>query len=207
MTDAPPPIPAPDGPPPIPGSGPAPAPADAPPLAFADPSRYGVDPARLAHPALRAAAFVLDGLGTFVLTTIVLFSGLFGAFGFFGWLPLLVPLLATVLDTALTATRGVTVAKAMLRLRVVDADTGRVIGAGRAILRSLVIVSPLLLALAVTAVTWSLPTEALGALGALVSVTGWIPILGWVALLVVLAASPRYRGLQDRAARSIVVRR
>ncbi len=161
-------------------------------------------PERLAHPALRALAFAIDGIGTFVLITVIVFAGLFA-----GWVEAfaaiwVVPPAAALLATVLTATLGVTPAKVILRLRVVDAETAGRIG-WRAILRSLVLVAPIALAWGVSELLTRFVTEPVGDLETLVVVG--VPLAAWIALLVVLVVSPRYRGLQDRAGRSVVVRR
>lgn len=191
-----------DAPPPVPGAEPATS-AEEPLLAYAE---APPESDRLAHPALRAFAFFLDGVGTVLLVIVIVFGGLStGGLELF-WAILLVPLAVALVATVLTALFGVTGGKALLGLRVVDAETGGRIGLGRSLVRSLVIVSPILLAVGLTWGLTQLPWE----------LTGWyfgsplplfIPIVGWVALLVVFAARPRHRGLQDLAGRSLVVRR
>lgn len=187
-----------DTPPPVPGS------ADEPPaLAYAE---TPPESEQLAHPALRAFAFALDGIGTVVLVVVIVFGGLStGGFELFWAIPV-VPLAVALLDTVLTTAFGVTGAKALLGLRVVDAETGGRIGLGRSLLRSLVIVAPILLLVGLTWGLTQLPWDW----------TPWyfgsplpllIPIAGWAALLAVLAARPRHRGLQDLAGRSLVVQR
>lgn len=204
MSDAPPPILPSDGPPPVPE-------VDAAaslPVAYADPARYGADEVRLAHPAVRAAAFLLDGLGTFIVTTLLVFAGLYAsAWDLFVWPILLVPLASAVLSTVLTAVRGVTPAKALLGLRVVDAGTNAPVGWGRATLRSLVIVSPILLGVAVSYVFSLLPYEARAYSPSWPTTFFVIPLFAWIAMLIVLSLAREHRGLQDRAARSVVVRR
>jgi len=198
MTDAPP--PPPDGleifEPPVP-----PAPETAPDL-----PAYGEVPERqVAHPGRRALAFVLDGLGTVAVTSVVVFGGLIlgslEALVAIFWVPLASALLATVL----TATLGVTPGKWVAQVRVVHVVTGRPTGAW-ALLRSLVIVGPivvtivLLQTLAAVASGGYLPFDPLAA--ALV-----IPTLLWIAMFVMVAATPQHRGLEDLAGRSIVVTR
>lgn len=189
-----------DAPPPVPGE-----PSETPDLAYAEAPPAD---ARIAHPALRAFAFFLDGFATFLIVVVVIFAGLSGAGFELFWAIPLVPLAAALLDTVLTALFGVTPAKALLGLRVVDADSGAPVGFGRAILRSLVIVAPIAVGVALTWLLAALPSEVQSQIGGnffvLVVLT---PIAGWVALLVVLASRPRHRGLQDLAGRSLVVRR
>lgn len=184
---------------------------DAPPAVPAEPAETAARPeppasldARIAHPALRALAFVLDGLGTVAATIIAVFAALFAEFdGFLGGI-LVVPLLSAALATVLTAFLGVTPGKAIVGLRVVDAETGRVTG-GWAVLRSLVIVAPLVLTWLAAWVAVRLPDG--GGLDLASPGLMLLPVAMWVALLVVLAVRPRHRGLQDLAGRSVVVRR
>jgi uncharacterized RDD family membrane protein YckC len=225
LSDGPPPVPSDglgelglDGPPAVPGSAPAPAPYDPTTTPYAYTAGYGetppVDPTafRVANPAWRALAFAIDGVGTFVVTTLIVFVGLaVGGYATFFAIPV-VPLLSAVLATVLTATIGVTPGKAIVGIRVVGVETGRPIGAW-AILRSLVIVAPLLLAGIYSAVLSSVAYDALSSAGSyetyavLSGVSGYLPFAGWLALLVVLIARPQHRGLEDLVGRSIVVRR
>lgn len=163
---------------------------------------------RIAHPALRAFAFFLDGFATFLVVVLVVFSGLNGpGMGVFAAL-WIVPLAAALLDTVLTAVVGVTPAKAILGIRVVDAASGQPIGLGRAVLRSLVIVAPIALGAAVTAALAQLPYQFQDAFGGgFFGTAVFVPIAGWIALLVTLSARPGHRGLQDLAGSSVVVRR
>jgi uncharacterized RDD family membrane protein YckC len=118
------------------------------------------------------------------------------------WAVWVVPAAVAVFDTALTALRGITPGKAVLGLRVVDAGSGAPISIGRAALRGLVIVAPALLgALATLTVARLLPDDPAPLVLGVV-----LPVVGWVALLVVLARRPRHRGLQDLAGRSVVLR-
>ncbi|WP_395638115.1 RDD family protein [Pseudolysinimonas sp.] len=172
---------------------------------------YAEDPptdARIAHPALRAFAFFLDGFTTVLVVIVVVFAGLgSGGMELFWAIPI-VPLVAALLDTVLTALRGVTPAKALLGIRVVDADSGAPIGFGRAVLRSLVIVAPIAVGVLLTTLLSRLPYEVQDAAGGgFFGLVVLIPIAGWIVLLVVLASRPRHRGLQDLAGRSVVVHR
>jgi len=206
------------GPPPVPGSVPVPAPYDPATTPYAYTAGYGetppVDPSafRVANPAWRALAFAIDGIGTFVVTTVIVFVGLAaGGYASFFAIPV-VPLLSAVLATVMTATAGVTPGKALVGIRVVNVETGRPIGAW-AILRSLVIVAPLLLTYLFSAVVSSLAYNGLSSAGMyetygmLTSASYFLPFAAWLALFVVLIARPRHRGLEDLVARSIVVRR
>jgi uncharacterized RDD family membrane protein YckC len=207
-----------DGPPAVPGSAPAPAPYDPATTPYAFTAGYGetptVDPAafRIANPAWRALAFAIDGIGTFVITTVIVFVGLAaGGFATFFAIPV-VPLLSALLATVLTATIGVTPGKALVGLRVVHVVTGRPIGAW-AILRSLVIVSPLLLTFVVTSVISRLTYSSYNSGGSndllysLGEFVYWLPFVGWLALFVIVIVRPRHRGLEDLVARSVVIKR
>jgi len=164
--------------------------------------------ARIAHPAVRAFAFFLDGVATFVIVVVIVVGGLSGGGMELFWAIPIVPIAAALLDTVLTARFGVTPAKAILGIRVVDAGSGAPIGFGRSSLRSLVIVAPIALGVAITALLAQLPYEIQDAVGGnFFLLVVFVPIAGWIALLVVLATRPRRRGLQDLAGRSIVVRR
>lgn len=164
--------------------------------------------ARIAHPAVRAFAFFLDGVATFVIVVVIVVGGLSGGGMELFWAIPIVPIVAALLDTVLTARFGVTPAKAILGIRVVDAGSGAPIGFGRSALRSLVIVAPIALGVAITALLAQLPYEIQDAVGGnFFLLVVFVPIAGWIALLVVLATRPRHRGLQDLAGRSIVVRR
>jgi uncharacterized RDD family membrane protein YckC len=204
------------GPPPVPGS--APAPYDSATTQYAYTAGYGeaaaIDPAalRIANPAWRALAFAIDGGGTFLITTMIVFVGLaVGGYDIFWAIPL-VPLVSALLSTVLTATLGVTPGKAMVRIRVVHVATGRPIGAW-AILRSLVIVAPIVLTFVVayglSALEYSAPNSSGSSdlLFSLASFAWFLPFAGWLALLIVLIVRPRHRGLEDLAGRSVVVRR
>jgi uncharacterized RDD family membrane protein YckC len=187
-----------DAPPPVPGSEPAE-------LAYAEEAPTD---ARLAHPVLRAFAFFLDGFATVLIVVVVVIGGLsVGGMDLFWAIPI-VPLAAALLDTVLTAMFGVTPAKAILGIRVVDAASGSPIGFPRAILRSLVIVAPIALGVALGALLARLPYEAQDAFGgSFFGVVVLVPIAGWIVMLVLLASRPSHRGLQDLAGSSVVVRR
>ncbi|MGB3909875.1 MAG: RDD family protein [Pseudolysinimonas sp.] len=181
-------------------------PPPAPPAPLVEVPAYGEIPERrVAHPGRRALAFIIDGVGTVLVTIVVVFGGLIlgsmeSLIAIF-WVPVASALLATVL----TATLGVTPGKWLAGLRVVHVVTGRVTGAW-AILRSLVIVSPIFAAVAVLRLLelGSTPgSEYVDPfLGALI-----LPLVFWVAMFVVVVATPQHRGLEDRAGRSVVVLR
>lgn len=158
----------------------------------------------LAHPVARAVAFALDGIGTVILTFAVVLGGFEISKGDSLLGVLLVPLASAVLCTVLTAVRGVTPAKAILGIKVVDAVTGRPIG-WRSILRSLVIVAPIGLSFLAGWVSSHLPYEWTRGPDSFFAMTLLPPIFGWLALIVVAGLRPRFRGLQDLAGRSVVV--
>lgn len=176
-----------------------------PPAPPTDIPAYGEVPEqRIAHPGWRALAFVIDGLGTVAVTIVVVFGGLI-----LGSMESLVAILwvpagSAILATVLTATLGVTPGKAMVRLKVVHVQTGRATGAW-AVLRSLVIVAPIIVSFLVLGLLANvgsagyLPFDPL--LGGVL-----LPGLLWLAMFVVVA-TPGHRGLEDLAGRSIVVRR
>jgi uncharacterized RDD family membrane protein YckC len=180
-----------------------------PPAAPADHSAvpaYGEVPdRRVAHPGRRAVAFILDGVGTVAVTIVVVFGGLIlGSMEFLVaifW----VPLASAVLATVLTATIGLTPGKWLAGIKVVHVVTGGPTGPW-ALLRGLVIIAPIIVTVAV------LRLLSLGSapgseyvdpfLGAVI-----LPVVLWVAMFVVVVATPGHRGLEDRAGRSIVVLR
>lgn len=196
---------APDGPPPVPGveifDDLAPVPVAPVPVPTVTPRAEDPSTPEPAHPVVRAFAFLLDGAATFVLTVVAVFASLNASYGFAFVLILLVPAVSAVVATVLTALFGFTPAKALLGLRVVDAETGGRPG-WRSILRSLLIVAPLLLDLALA---WTVGATFSSDLGLAVFVL--LPPVVWAAMLAVLATRrrDRYRGVQDLAARSVVV--
>jgi len=203
------------GPPRVPGS--TPAPYDTATTQYAYTAGYGetatVDPSglRIANPGWRALAFAIDGVGTFVVTTLIVFVGLaIGGYAIFYAVPG-VPLLSAALATVLTATLGITPGKAIAGIRVVHVVTGRPIGAW-SIVRSLVIISPIVLTFVVSSALSAAAYSSYDAGGgsdlfyALSATAYYLPFIGWLAMLVVIILRPRHRGLEDLAARSIVVR-
>jgi uncharacterized RDD family membrane protein YckC len=160
----------------------------------------------LAHPVARAVAFALDGAAAVTATFAVVLGGFVVTQGGSILGILLVPLGTAILCTVLTGIRGVTPGKALLGLRVVDAVTAGPIG-WRAIPRSLVIVAPIALSFVAGWLFAYLPYEFTSRGDSFFGVTLLPPILGWLALIVVAGLRPRFRGLQDLAGRSIVVRR
>jgi uncharacterized RDD family membrane protein YckC len=196
-----------DAPPPPPSDGfeifePPPAP----PADHAQVPAYGEVPdRRVAHPGRRAVAFVLDGLGTVTVTVVVVFGGLvLGAMESLVAI-LWVPLGSAVLATVLTATVGVTPGKWLAGVKVVHVVSGRSTG-GWAVLRSLVIVSPIVVTVAALRLLELGSTPGSEYVDPFLA-TLILPGVLWVAMFVVVVATPGHRGLEDRAGRSIVVLR
>ena len=167
---------------------------------------YGEAPAQqVAHPGRRAFAFILDGVGTVCLTIVVVFAGLIA-----GWLEVFVamfwvPLGSAVLATVLTALFGITPGKWIAGIKVVHVETGRPTGAW-AVLRSLVIVAPIIATVAILRLLTLLPYDGSEVVDPFLA--GLIlPALFWAAMFVFVVASPQHRGLEDRAGRSLVIRR
>ncbi|GHF13464.1 RDD family protein [Pseudolysinimonas yzui] len=181
-------------------------PPPAPPATTPDLPAYGEAPvARVAHPGRRALAFAIDGVGTVAVTFVVVFGGLI-----LGSLEALVaifwvPLASAVLATVLTATLGVTPGKWVAQVRVVHVVTGRPTGAW-ALLRSLVIVGPIVVTIVLLQLLTAVATEGYLPFDPLTAALV-IPALLWIAMFVVVVATPRHRGLEDFAGRSIVVGR
>lgn len=177
-----------------------------PPAPPADIPAYGeVVEQRLAHPGLRALAFAIDGVGTVAVTIVVVFGGLI-----LGSMESLVaifwvPLASAVLATVLTATLGVTPGKWLARIKVVHVVTGKPTGAW-ALLRSLVIVGPLIVTVVVLRLLVEVSTGGYPPFDPLTG-AAVIPALLWIAMFIVVVATPQHRGLEDLTGRSIVVRR
>lgn len=167
---------------------------------------YGEAPGQqIAHPGRRALGFIVDGVGTVCVTIVVVFAGLIAGTMEFLVAIFWVPLASAVLATVLTATIGVTPGKWIAGIKVVHVVTGRPTG-GWAVLRSLVIVAPIIGTVVILRLLALLPYNGSEVVDPFLA--GLIlPALLWVALFVVVVASPQYRGLEDRAGRSLVIRR
>ena len=212
----PPPVPdAPDAPPPIPtgASTPPAVPASHEPGYGGAPAAqlaYGEAPElRIANPGWRALAFLIDGVGAILLTTLLVFGGLIaGVWASFVAIPA-IPLIWAVVATVMTATAGTTPGKAIAGLRVVHVDHGGRIGAW-AILRSLVIVSPLLIAyFGIYGLLYGI-VELTGEydIASWFAEYGWlVPLVLWIAMFVLVCVRPNHRGLEDLAGRSVVKRK
>lgn len=146
----------------------------------------------------RSGAFILDFFLTFLAIVLVYALGFSMAFGFD--VVFAVPCAAIALNTISAWLFGNTLGQRMLGLRVVDRETGSRIGLPRTLLRTLIIVSPVLvLAVAI----YSPALYSLGNYGS-ASTLIWLPALVWLIMFVVAGASGR--SLHDLAARSTVVR-
>jgi uncharacterized RDD family membrane protein YckC len=181
-------------------------PPPAPPATVPDLPAYGEVPERqVAHPGRRALAFAIDGVGTITMTFVVVFGGLFlgamEALIAIFW----VPLASAVLASVLTATLGLTPGKWVAQVRVVHIVTGKPTGAW-ALLRSLVIVGPIIVTIVALQLLTGVATGGYLPFDPLTGIVV-IPALLWIAMFVVVIATPQHRGLEDLAGRSIVVRR
>jgi len=151
----------------------------------------------------RASAFILDLiLVAAVVLVIALIGFVTGTRYFAGGLFSLVavPWAAIVLNTLGVWLSGNTLGQRMARIRVVDAVTGERLGLGRTLLRTAIIVSPLLVLAAVT----NLPMlQYINYYS--VGPSSYVMVgFAWIAMLIVANVSGR--SLHDRAARSTVVR-
>jgi len=151
----------------------------------------------------RSGAFILDLFLTFLAILLVIFLGLGGTFGLFanGVFGIYqTPWIAIALNTAGVWLFGSTLGQRMLGLRVVDPESGARIGLARTLLRTAIIVSPMIL---LAAATYLPVLDYVGYYSNSASLF-WLAPLVWLIMLVVAGASGR--SLHDRAARSIVVR-
>jgi len=168
-----------------------------------------------ASPWARIGAVVVDFLGTFVVTLIIVyvlvavgFDGYNGVSGLnddvvlAGALGIVViPVASVVLNLVLTIVRGITVGKALFGLRVVDAITLRPATASRVLLRTLVIVAPIF----VVVVLHSLIVMSTGLTLALQNLEFALIGAYWLMLMIMMIR-PGVRPLQDRAGHTVVVR-
>jgi uncharacterized RDD family membrane protein YckC len=195
-----------DAPPPPPDGFEIFEPPPAPPAEHSAVPAYGEAPGqRVAHPGRRAVAFILDGLGTVLATIVVVFGGLIlGSLESLAAI-FVVPVASAVLATVLTATIGLTPGKWLAGIKVVHLVTGRVTGAW-AILRSLVIVAPIVVTITVLRLLELASNPGSEYVDPFLAAV-ILPALFWAAMFVVVVATPQHRGLEDRAGRSIVVLR
>jgi len=151
----------------------------------------------------RSSAFILDLFLTFCAVLVLVLVGLgTGAEYFAGGLVSIyaIPWIAIVLNTVSLWLTGRTLGQRLSRIKVVDQVTGEPIGLARTLLRTAIIVSPLLLLYAVT----FLPIlRYLGYYSNGPSLSGMTVVI-WIIMLIVAAASGR--SLHDRAAGSTVIR-
>jgi uncharacterized RDD family membrane protein YckC len=195
-----------DAPPPPPDGFEIFEPPPAPPAEHSAVPAYGEVPGqRVAHPGRRAVAFILDGLGTVLATIVVVFGGLIlGSLESLAAI-FVVPVASAVLATVLTATIGLTPGKWLAGIKVVHLVTGRVTGAW-AILRSLVIVAPIVVTITVLRLLELASNPGSEYVDPFLAAV-ILPALFWAAMFVVVVATPQHRGLEDRVGRSIVVLR
>ena len=163
------------------------------------------DPARFvpASRGSRAAAFLIDYVPTVVIASAVVFPLLVAAefsdtSGFdneaSAWLALLaavlIPLVSCALSIALMRSRGYTLGKRILGLRVVNVETGAALTTGKATLRVVALFLPV----------------AVGALFATTSILMALalPPICW-AVMIATTRPPLGQGVQDRFAGSVVV--
>ena len=171
-----------------------------------------------ASPWARIGAVVVDFLGTFVVTLIIVYVlvavGFDGYNGYNGVSGLnddvvlagalgivVIPVASVVLNLVLTIVRGITVGKALFGLRVVDAITLRPATASRVLLRTLVIVAPIF----VVVVLHSLIVMSTGLTLALQNLEFALIGAYWLMLMIMMIR-PGVRPLQDRAGHTVVVR-
>ena len=168
-----------------------------------------------ASPWARIGAVVVDFVGTFIVTLIIVyvlvavgFDGYNGVSGLnddvvlAGALGIVViPVASVVLNLVLTIVRGSTVGKALFGLRVVDAVTLRPATASRVLLRTLVIVAPIF----VVVVLHSLIVMSTGLTLALQNLEFALIGAYWLMLMIMMIR-PGVRPLQDRAGHTVVVR-
>ena len=181
---------------------PAPPAAQAPEVTAAQLTAALGDNYRRATPASvgrRALAFLLDFFLTSVVVIVVFIFGI--PLPVSGWVSsyFLVPTLAIVISTILVATVGSTVGQRMLHLRVVDAESSEYVSGGRAVIRTIIIIAPLLALVLIFGVApyLRLPIGPVALF--------WLLPVAWLVMLLIAASSPR-GALHDWATRSTVMR-
>jgi len=147
----------------------------------------------------RALAFLLDFFLTSVVVIVVFIFGI--PLPVSGWVSsyFLVPTLAIVISTILVATVGSTFGQRMLHLRVVDAESSEYVSGGRAVIRTIIIIAPLLALVLIFGVApyLRLPIGPVALF--------WLLPVTWLVMLLIAASSPR-GALHDWATRSTVMR-
>ena len=148
----------------------------------------------------RALAFLLDFFLTSVVVIVVFIFGIPLPIGS-TWVSsyFLVPTLAIVISTILVATVGSTVGQRMLHLRVVDAESSEYVSGGRAVIRTLIIIAPLLALVLLFSVApyLRLPVGPVALF--------WLLPVTWLMMLLIASTSAR-GALHDWATRSTVMR-
>jgi uncharacterized RDD family membrane protein YckC len=172
-------------------------------------------PLPLASPGARFGAVAIDLVGT-VLATLAIavgmislgFAGYNGVSGTNGDLVLggalaivVVPVASVVLNMITTIVWGRTVGKHLVGLRVVDQNTLATPAPGQILLRTLVLVAPILVVIPVMYLATVGPAPSLGIPGVGIVLVGAY----WFVLMVLMMARPEIAPLQDRAGRTVVV--
>jgi uncharacterized RDD family membrane protein YckC len=168
-----------------------------------------------ASPWARIGAVVIDVVGTFAVTLILVNLVVAIAFGDYDGVSglndnlvlagalgiVVIPAASVVLNLVLTIVRGHTVGKKLLGLRVIDAETLRPATASRVLLRTLVIVAPIF----AVVVLHSMIVMSMGLTIAIQNLELALVAAYWLALMVMMIR-PGVRPLQDRAGHTVVVR-
>ena len=112
-----------------------------------------------------------------------------------------VPAASILLNTVTTIVWGRTVGKYLLSLRVVDRNTLNRPAPGQILLRTLVLVAPILVAIPISYLVMMTSGWALG----IQSVVLLLVAAYWFVLLALMLGRPGVIALQDRAGRTVVV--
>ena len=168
-----------------------------------------------ASPGARVGAVAIDLVGTFLITLAIVytlislgFSGYNGVSGTNDDLVLagalgivVVPAASILLNTVTTIVWGRTVGKYLLSLRVVDRNTLNRPAPSQILLRTLVLVAPILVAIPISYLVMMTSGSAFG----IQSVVLVLVAAYWVVLLALMLGRPGVIALQDRVGRTIVV--
>jgi len=168
-----------------------------------------------ASPGARVGAVAIDLVGTFLITLAIVytlislgFSGYNGVSGTNDDLVLagalgivVVPAASILLNTVTTIVWGRTIGKYLLSLRVVDMHTLSTPAPSQILLRTLVLVAPILVAIPISYLVMLSSGLTLGFQGVVVVLVAAY----WIVLLALMLGRPGVIALQDRAGRTIVV--
>ena len=168
-----------------------------------------------ASPGARFGAVAIDLVGT-VLATLATAYGMI-SLGFAGYngvsgmnddlvlggalAIVVVPVASVVLNMVATIVWGRTVGKHLLGLRVVDKNTLATPAPSQILLRTLVLVAPILVAIPVVYLASVGPKTFFGVQGIGIALVGAY----WFVLMVLMMAKPEVAALQDRAGHTVVV--